>query len=184
MSSPRPGGRSAIVRAKVLAAASELVMEKGAHNVTMPDIAQRARVAATSVYRRWEDVGSLLLDMAADRLADKSPLPDEGSLDADLKRWAGRIADGINSADEPTFLRVLFATSDTTAEKRGAALAPRVAEIEAMLERGRARGEKPPSVNDVIDHLLAPLYLRALIGLRVDRPFAEGLVDRLLKDAG
>jgi len=180
MSSTRSGGRSAIVRAKVLAAASDLVATKGLQNVTMPEIAQVAGVAATSLYRRWGDVGSLLLDMAVERLSQKWPLPDEGSLEDDLKCWGERIALGLNST-ERFFFRVLLATSDVAPEARSRALAPRVEQLEAMLDRGRARGERTPSVDDVLDHLLAPLYMRALLGLAVDKALAGKLVERLLR---
>lgn len=180
MSSTRSGGRSAVVRARVLAATRELVLAHGAHNVRIPEIAQRAGVAATSIYRRWGDVSTLLLDMAVERLTLHRALPDEGSLEGDLKRWGSSIALGVNAAEEPTFLRILFATSDVAPEKRLSMLTPRLEQIDAMLERGRARGEKTPALEAVIDHLLAPLYMRALLGLQVDETLAGRLVDRLL----
>ncbi|MBB4200801.1 hypothetical protein CCR94_20130 [Rhodoblastus sphagnicola] len=48
-------------------------------------------------------------------------------------------------------------------------------------ERSRARGESTPSVDDIVDHLLAPLHLRSLVGLPVDKEFAEGLANRLMR---
>jgi AcrR family transcriptional regulator len=180
MSSTRSGGRSALVRAKVFAAASELVAMKGPQHVTMPEIAQRAGVAATSLYRRWGDVGSLLLEMAVERLAQTFPMPDEGSIEGDLRCWSERIVLGLNSTEEPVFLRVLLASWDVAPEKRIKALAPRSEQLQAMLQRGRARGERTPSVEDIVDHLLAPLYVRALVGLPVDQALAEHLLQRLL----
>jgi AcrR family transcriptional regulator len=164
----------------VLAAASDLVATKGLPNVTMPEIAQRAGVAATSLYRRWGDVGSLLLDMAVERLSHKWPLPDEGTIEEDLKCWSERIALGLKSNKEANFFRVLLATSDVAPEKRIGALAPRLEQLQNMLQRSRARGERTPSVDDVVDHLLAPLYMRALLGLSLDKTFAAQLVERLL----
>ncbi len=164
----------------MLAAASDLVSTKGLGNVTLPEIAQRAGVAATSLYRRWGDVGSLLLDMAVERLAQEFPLPDEGSIEEDLKCWSRRIARALNSPAEPNFLRVLLATWEVAPETRISALAPRVEQLQNMLGRSRARGERTPSLEEVIDHLLAPLYMRALFGLSVNEAFAEQLVERLL----
>lgn len=185
MSTPRPGGRSARVRAAVLAAAGELVVEKGPHGVTMPEVAQRAGVAVTSLYRRWGDVASLLMDVAVDRVSRDSPLPDTGSLEGDLKTWARSIARGLAAPDGSAFLKVLIATApatagDTPAAGRMEALIRRLEEVRAMLVRAEARGERAPSVDEIIDHLLAPLYLRALVGLPRDEAFAQGLVDRLL----
>ena len=57
----------------------------------------------------------------------------------------------------------------------------RVQQIATMVERARARGETAPEPIDVTDHLLAPLYMRALFGARVDEAFAEDLVERLMR---
>jgi tetracycline repressor-like protein len=52
-------------------------------------------------------------------------------------------------------------------------------QIVTMLERARARGEKTPRTMDVLDHLLAPIYVRALFGNPADDEVAEKLVERL-----
>ena len=56
--SSRPGGRSAKVRDAVYTAVGQLMGEGAA--VTVPAVAQRAGVNATSVYRRWGDIETLL----------------------------------------------------------------------------------------------------------------------------
>ena len=58
----------------------------------------------------------------------------------------------------------------------------RIDQIATMLERARKRGEKPPSLADVMDHLLAPLYMRALFGTPASEAFAEKLVERLMTE--
>jgi Tetracyclin repressor-like, C-terminal domain len=58
----------------------------------------------------------------------------------------------------------------------------RLDQIATMLGRDRARGERPPELADVMDYLLAPLYMRALFGTPASEAFAEKLVERLLKD--
>lgn len=181
MSNSRPGGRSAIVRQKVLGAAAELVLAKGPENVAIPEIAQRAGVAVTSLYRRWGDVNALLLDVAAERLATRWPLPDEGAIERDLKIWAGRIAAGLRDQDKASFLRTLLLTWNVAPDLRSTALAERIADIESMLRRGNDRGERTPTLDDVIDHLLAPLYVRSLLSRPIDNALASGLVERLLQ---
>lgn len=49
-----------------------------------------------------------------------------------------------------------------------------------MLERARQRGENAPSVDEVLDHLLAPIYVRALFGTPANETLAEQLADRLV----
>jgi hypothetical protein len=53
-------------------------------------------------------------------------------------------------------------------------------QMEMMLERARQRGEKPPDVAELLDHVLAPLYMRALFGRPLSKAVADRLVDRLL----
>ena len=52
--------------------------------------------------------------------------------------------------------------------------------MELMLERARQRGEKAPDIAELIDHVLAPLYMRALFGRPLNKAVADRLVDRLL----
>jgi hypothetical protein len=63
---------------------------------------------------------------------------------------------------------------------RIAALAPRTEQIATMLERASRRREKTPELAEVLDHLLAPLYMRALFGAPASEAFAERLADRLI----
>ena len=63
---------------------------------------------------------------------------------------------------------------------RTAALNPRIEQIATMLERARRRGETVPTVAEVLDHLLAPIYMRTLFGVPADEGIAEQLADRLI----
>jgi hypothetical protein len=63
---------------------------------------------------------------------------------------------------------------------RRAALNRRREQMKLMLERARQRGEKPPDVVELLDHVLAPLYMRALFGRPLSKAVADRLVDRLL----
>ncbi|MGW5160998.1 TetR/AcrR family transcriptional regulator, partial [Nonomuraea wenchangensis] len=63
-----PGGRSARVRAAVHQAVTDLVGEHGYGNFTIGDVAARAGVADTSLYRRWGNLQTLLGDVLLTRL--------------------------------------------------------------------------------------------------------------------
>ena len=52
--------------------------------------------------------------------------------------------------------------------------------MELMLERARRRGEKAPDRSELLDFVLAPLYMRALFGRPLSKAVADRLVDRLL----
>ena len=144
----------------------------------MPMIAERAGVAATSLYRRWGDVRSLLLEAAVSGLMRNHPLPDTGSLRGDLSTWAKNVAKGLADPKGALFLRIQLGFG--AGEPAIAAMAPRLAQVEEMLARARLRGEATPQLLQVTDHLLGPLYLRALFNAPADEATAEGFVDDVL----
>jgi AcrR family transcriptional regulator len=181
---PRPGGRSARNKAAVFEAAAALLAERGHEAVTMTDIAERAGVAATSLYRRWGDVRALVMEVAVEQLMRERPLPDTGSLRGDLRGWARPIAISLASREGSSFFRAVIATSPPVGahgSMRSAALKRRGEQMAMILERARKRGERPPGVAELMDHVLAPLYMRALLGMPLNKAVADRLVERLLK---
>jgi AcrR family transcriptional regulator len=180
---PRPGGRSARTKGATFAAAAALLTERGHHEITLADIAERAGLAVTSLYRRWGDVRVLLMEVAVEQLTREQPLPDTGSLRGDLRAWARTIAANLGSREGSSFFRAFVATAmpaGADGSARTAALNPRIEQIATMLERARQRGETVPTVAEVLDHLLAPIYMRTLFGAPADEGIAGQLADRLL----
>jgi AcrR family transcriptional regulator len=183
MTATRPGGRTARTRAAAFEAAAALLVERNPADIAMADIAARAGVAVTSLYRRWGDVRTLLTQVAVERLMKDWPLPDTGSLRGDLRTWARSIATSLRRREGSAFFRVFVATAPSDmADRMGraTALSPRLQQIYTMVERARQRGEAIPGVLDVTDHILAPLYVRALFGMPADESIADHLVERLL----
>jgi AcrR family transcriptional regulator len=181
----RPGGRTARTKAAVFAAVAALVAERGSAAVSIADVAERAGVAATSLYRRWGDIRALIMDVAVEQLLRERPLPDTGSLAGDLRKWARSIASSLRSPEGSSFFAALVATAmppGQGASARTSAMQRRVDQVSMMLERARARGESPPRLADVMDYLLAPLYMRALFGAPASDGFAERLVERLFEE--
>jgi AcrR family transcriptional regulator len=157
----RPGGRSARVRAAVHRATQELLAEGGPQAATIPAVAQRAGVHATTVYRRWGSAGELQAAVALGRLTGELVVPDTGSLRGDLTQWAHDVLTDLADPDTLLMLRtVLGATPD--AAVRCACVADRHAQLEAMLEEERARGQVPPDAERLLEMLLGPIYFRAL----------------------
>ena len=183
---PRPGGRSARTKAAAFEAVAALLAERGHDGFTMTEIAERAGVAATSLYRRWGDVRLLVMEAAVEQVMREHPLPDTGSVREDLRLWGRSIAAGLSDRQGSSFFHAFVATAmpagPARAERAGAIMR-RVEQIAIMLERGRARGEAAPMVAEVLDHLLAPLYMRALFGAPPGEEVADYLVDRLMKTA-
>jgi AcrR family transcriptional regulator len=165
-------------------AVTDLVSERGYGNFTVGEVAARAEVADTSVYRRWGNLETLLTDVALTRLNAQSPMPDTGSLAGDLRAYAANVAREITGPDGLAVLRLVIALSGNGQQGQQARddfLAERTRQLQSMLARARERGENPPDAFGVVDHILAPMYLRVLFDAGPLAPdYVDGLVDRLL----
>ena len=81
----RPGGRTARVRAAVLQAAGDALAQYGLGGLDLADVAARAGVGKTTVYRRWGNATGLVADLLADMAEQSLPRTDTGSLLGDLR---------------------------------------------------------------------------------------------------
>ncbi|MEV6559423.1 TetR/AcrR family transcriptional regulator [Nocardia sp. NPDC051756] len=180
----RPGGRSARVQAAVHRAVTELVAERGYGNFTVGEVAAKAGVADSSIYRRWGTLEALTSDVALTWLTTNSPIPDTGSLDSDLRRYAAGVARDVSGPDGLAVLRLLIALSQAGtagAQARDQFLTERRRQLQQMLDRAAARGENPPDATDVLDHILAPIYVRTLFDMGTTTSgYVDKLVDRIL----
>lgn len=180
----RPGGRSARVAAEVHQAVTALISERGYGNFTVGEVAARAGVADSSIYRRWGSLETLLSDVALTRLNAQSPMPDTGSLAGDLRAYAANVAREITGPDGLAVVRLAVALSNKGQQglRAGDDLrADRMRQLQSMLDRAQERGEQAPDAYGVLDHILAPMYIRVLFGMVPLTPdYIDGLVDRLL----
>src|SRR5512133_856296 len=108
----KPVGRGLKVRAAVLTATLTELSEQGYANLTSDNVAQRAGVHKTTVYRRWKDRESLVVDAVVDHVATGVPVPDTGSIDGDLRQWARSLVKWLTS---PTGTAVFAATMSDAA---------------------------------------------------------------------
>ncbi|WP_031515799.1 TetR/AcrR family transcriptional regulator [Streptomyces sp. NRRL F-5123] len=180
----RPGGRSARVAAEVHQAVTDLISERGYGNFTVGEVAARAGVADSSIYRRWGNLETLLTDVALKRLNAQSPMPDTGSLTGDLRTYAANVAREITGPDGLALVRLAVALSGNGRQgdqARDDIRDERTRQLQSMLDRSRDRGENAPDALEVLDHVLAPMYIRVLFGMVPLTPeYVDGLVDRLL----
>lgn len=166
---PRPGGRSARVRSAVLAAAATLLAERGYDDLELPDVARRAGVHPTTVYRRWGAKARLVGEALLERSETLSPTPDTGALVSDLGRL---LVDGAALVRNPA-VRALFGVLIAEAADPNLELVAArdrfwaVHRIEAggIVDRAIARGELPPGTEAaaLIDLVVGPALLRSLL---------------------
>jgi AcrR family transcriptional regulator len=169
----------------ILSAALELVAEAGIAGLSMDQLAQRAGVGKATIYRRWASKESLILD--ALRLATSPiPVPDEGTLRADLIAYTNAIVERLGANSNTDVLPHLIAASCYDEQLRASLdeyTRSRQATLRRILKRGIERGELAPDtdVNLLVDVTLGPFFYRHLLsGATVDRRFSHRLVDAVL----
>ena len=137
-----------------------------------------ASTAGGAAWRR------LLTDVALTRLNARSPMPDTGSLAGDLRTYAANVAREITGPDGLALLRLAVALSGSGQQGMQASdelRAERTRQLQSMLDRANERGETAPDALEVLDHLMAPMYVRVLFSMGPLTPeYVDGLVDRLL----
>jgi AcrR family transcriptional regulator len=167
------------VRAAVHRSVGELLAESGPEALTIPAVAARAGVHATTVYRRWGTLAELLADIASSRFSGDIVVPDTGTLREDLRRWLTDVATDLNDPDVLALMRATVGAAG--APGCSACIVDRHAQLRAMLEQASARGEPAPDVESAADALLGPLYYRAVFtGQQVQPAWVHALVDGLL----
>ncbi|MFE2410217.1 TetR/AcrR family transcriptional regulator [Kitasatospora sp. NPDC059408] len=176
----RPGGRTARVRAAVLRAAEDALVEHGFAGLDLGDIAQRAEVGRTTVYRRWGGTSALVADLLADMAEQSLPRTRSGSLAEDLRANARLVQRTLADPRQGALFRAVIVAANGDA---GAAEAlrrfyeVRVAEWAPCVAEAVERGELPAGTDpaEVVRAVSAPLYYRMLT---TADPLDEAAADR------
>jgi AcrR family transcriptional regulator len=171
----RPGGRSARVRAAVLDAADALA-DAGEETVTVRRLAAASGISEPTIYRRWRTAENVLLDATVRRLTEQSPVAVTGDLRADLVAWATELEAGLATPAGQRFLEAVVRARGSSAETLAPYLAQRVEQLRELLDADHA--PVTLTVETLLDHVLAPLYVRQMLGYPGGS--AADLVDRVL----
>lgn len=181
----RPGGRSQQVVSAVFSAAEEVLYSQGYVNFRIADVAQKAGVNETSIYRRWGTKEALLLEMLTKRAEQTMPIPDTGSLRTDLLAF---LRDTLTTAQTPLGtaliqIGLLSTQRPDLVPYRKLYWERRSAMMGVMFERAVARheiqGQYDPAF--LMEFTSGPILARLLISgepLTVD--FAARIVDNLM----
>lgn len=170
------------MRSAVLAATLEVLTESGPTGVTIGEVATRAGVHETSIYRRWGTRDRLVLDAMISRSDDLLQVPDTGSLRGDLVELGQHLIDYARAPLGEALIRTLAGCTDDqgTAQVRTDFWNARHDECKALVERAKTRGELHPSTNSrlLLEVFIAPVHFRLLLTREsVDRAFLRKLAD-------
>lgn len=184
----RPGGRTARVRAAVLRAAGDILAEQGFDRLDLADVARRAEVGKTTVYRRWGSVTGLVADLLADMAEQSLPREETGSVLGDLRANASLVQRTLADPRQGALFRAVIAAAacdPRTAQALRRFYEVRVAEWAPCVEQGMARGELPhgTSAEAVVRAVSAPLYYELLTTGTVPDPAAADRAARAAYEA-
>jgi AcrR family transcriptional regulator len=176
----RTGGRSARIRAAVLDATVDALVARGIDQVSIADIAAKAGVHETSIYRRWGTRETLIIDALFARTEHDLPIPDTGSLRGDLIAAARSLAELLSSPIGALIAGASALTVDDPdlAATRDRYWASRFAFADTVVRRAVERGELPPGVQPrpAMDMLAGALHMRAML---THEPLEPDLPERL-----
>ncbi|MGW2638671.1 TetR/AcrR family transcriptional regulator [Streptomyces sp. NPDC001348] len=190
----RPGRpRNAAADAAILAATREALVELGWSKLTLGDVATRAGVAKTTLYRRWAGKNELVVDAVAE-LFDELELPDRGSLAADIEGVVLQFAAILARPEAKSGLMAAVAEStrdDALRERIRTSIVDRQKRL--VLEgraRAQTRGELPPeadpgeaarTVDLIFDMVAGAVVHRTLVsGKPADEEWVRGFTRVLL----
>jgi AcrR family transcriptional regulator len=154
---------------EILEATLEVLADVGYDRLTMDAVATRAKASKATLYRRWTNKVSLVIDAL---LAQKEspPLPDTGSLRGDLLEafcGMGGLMDSQAVATLSSVLTAITRDQEFASEFRSRVIGPKLAVSRTIYERAVARGE-------VRADLDVSLFGPALAGILLHRAYLLG----------
>ncbi len=189
---PRRKGRprDASADERILAAAAELILTRGFDNMTVDEVAAKARAGKATVYRRWAGKEDLAFAALEQLYNTELPVPDTGSVRGDLRAGFRQGLEFGGSDTGRAYLRMTLAESlrdDRVGALYAAAFEGQEAVARAMFQRGIDRGELRPDfpMDVAVDWFAGLLVLYAVIGRALPAPDeVDVFVDLLLDGIG
>jgi AcrR family transcriptional regulator len=183
-SARRPGGRTARVRAQILAATAELVARDGIAGFRYEEVAERAGVHKTSVYRNWPDREELVVEALVQYADELGSVADTGELRTDLVDFLMAIAESLGRPIARALVLATQAAHESPAVRRVATriLEERSAAMRRRVDLAMDRGELPRVDCSLLGEMISgPVHLIVNRGLRpFTRADAERIVDVVL----
>ena len=183
----RPPSDRATSHAVIMDAVYSLLQKKSVRDLTMEEVAKRAKVGKPTLYKWWSTKAALVLAMLCERMAPNLEKPSDLTAEESLKFRVrtlidafggpfGKIVAGLiaEGQSEPAIRQAFFDRW----------VSPRRAATIADLERGKNTGElqsdtEPDLLNDAI---FGAIYYRFLLGLTpFSKRFGEELVEQAIR---
>lgn len=166
-------------RAKLLAAATDLLVEGGPKSVTVDAVSERSGVAKSTLYRHWRSVDELLVAVVRANVPEPAPVDLASGFEPALRGWVAHAVATLSAPDWPRVLSALLElriTSPDMAALLESDFDEKLSTVDAILALGAAEGAIPAGLDArlVMQTLVGPIVLAALSG---DQEDAASLAD-------
>ena len=184
----RPGAgrpRRADADGAILGATAELVLGVGYGSLRVDDVAARAGVAKSTIYRRWPSKAALVAAAVEELYLGRVAVPDTGALRSDLEALLSNSYQLLTAGPGRLF-EILIRESGQRPELTevvATTMHARRRLYHQVFNRAIARGEIRPETDVAltIDLLLGPLWVRLLVtGDPIDRDAIGRTIDTVL----
>jgi len=179
----RPGGRTADVTRRINTAVLDLLAEGGIDSCTFQNVAARAGVERSTLYRRSPDRWPTIIDAIID-FAERETAPlDTGSFRGDLMATLRKLARAMNGPLGPTLVSVAAKLQAGAAPGQGERFwDARMERLGPMFDSAVGRGELPADADreEIFSMAAGPIYFRRFIASKeVDDSWIELIVDQI-----
>jgi AcrR family transcriptional regulator len=183
----RPPSEMAASHAAIMDAVYALLQEKSVRDLTMEEVAKRARVGKPTLYKWWPTKATLVLAMLCERMAPNLEKPTVLTAEASLRLRVRRLIGAFNGPFGKIVAGLIAegqSEPDILQQFYDRWISPRRTATIADLQRGKDAGElrsdtEPNLLNDAI---FGAIYYRFLLRSGpLTRRFGEGLVDYVIR---
>jgi AcrR family transcriptional regulator len=175
---------------EILEATVRVLAEVGYDRLTMDQVAAEAHASKATLYRRWDDKATLVVDaVSRAKGLPEVEAPDTGSLRGDLLAVfcgpagaAARLPMSVLAG----LMTALHTDADLSRAWRERFLAPRMAVAREIFRRARERGESSPDVDvEVLQNVLPSMcaFQQTVMGQSVDADFVASVIDQVVLPA-
>jgi AcrR family transcriptional regulator len=163
-----------------MTATLELLRERGYAGLTLDDVARRASVGKSSLYRRFRDRADLATAAIAS-VQQELPAP-TGRVREDLIAYLRAVERDIGQVGVGVLDSLRGQDPEVLALHQERVIGHRARYSRQLLREAQARGEVRPDadLDAAMELLIGSLFTRALAGDRSSQPWPERAVDTLL----
>ena len=186
MSTTRRDSVTTRTRTAVLAAASELLLDRGVGAVTIDAVVQRSGVARSTIYRHWPTRADVVAATVDGLIHPPPPVPPPGPLVERLNAVCAPVVDAVSDPNYARLASAVLGEISLDPDLRGFRerfAAAQTAPVRTVLADAVAQGELPADtdIDEAVSLLVGPVIVHCVLqgrvpGQRLVQQTIEGFV--------